>query len=402
LAKIAEGSVVLSLDAQQLNKGLASAATKAKQTGDKMGDAITGGGKGGGSAAGWMKAGFWGAVGAGMAIGIFEGVKGIGEGLKWLGEKALDLKDKLQSGKLTLPPALSKGVGLATSTLEKLGESIDTIAAGAITALAPTFAMVAEVIQGWLPTLQPVFAWLGQVLETTVSLGFELFDALASVISPIVDAVTNWIDETFALGEQWGTVESVIVGALKAVAKVGAYAWDVLKVGAGGVAIAVGYLVKSFGTLIDGFKNIANLADKLPIKPAWLSSFQVGLSAISIGTKKAGNDIMDWGQSQIDAFGQSAQAMDFAIDALAMKARQRRERAVKDAEEVRAKLEYKAVAAVEFGSKDFASSRARFQTEGLLRNVAKEQLKEQKEANRLLGKVVDGLKDIKPLGFQIF
>lgn len=385
--KISEGAMTLTLDAERLYKALDKLGEKSKEGGEKAGK------------------GFQAGAGESFKFGVFaslgaKAIEGLAKGFETIISKAGEFKEKISAGEMQVSPVDSQAINVSATAIERIGKGLERLLIQVIGKLGPTFTMVADAFEEMEPSIKPVIDWLGSALEQIMSIGIEVFFAIKSAVATVIEVIEGWIGKTFDLGDTWTTVQDVIVGIMRVIGKVGAYAFDIIAAAMGVVAIGVGLLIRAFGNLIDLFRRVVSLAKELPdeLRPPGLDRFIAGVEDTSATVLAAGHNVQNWGEKQLRTFGDSAKKVDGIIDGIANRARARLNKAkdvANQIEAIQAKYEYKPVAAVQAGSAELASIQARFTSEFMFNpkledmrkeqaELQKKQLEEQKKGNKHL------------------
>lgn len=331
-----------------------------------------------------------------LAVEAF-GRAGIGM-LPMLEEGSAGVK-KLQAEAVALGVAFDD---VEASKLESANDAIDRIVSAAQGLAGRVLVAVAPIVEFWsgkitafVTRLQPVFEWVTRALTTYWKIYGAVVDEVLGLVEWVVQGVWDWAKATLGLGGEWMKIEDVIVTAFKFIGVAGAYAWDTLKAGAGGVAIAIGHVVKAFSELVGAFRRIAELAKELPeaARPDWLNRFTAGVETFEAKTRGVGDTIIGWGKRQLEGFGSSARSVDAWFDKLFKKAEDAKKEATIAADVAeKAAAKYAPNTALVFGTKEELSARIKAEFGG--QGDAKKQLDEQKKGNAKLDKVNEHLAKI--------
>ncbi|QEL14149.1 phage tail tape measure protein [Limnoglobus roseus] len=247
-------------------------------------------------------------------------------------EAGLRLLPTLQQGgdKLRAFMASQKGMGAALSDddmgiVQKANAALPKIEAAftglwnrVVVAMAPLIEKVGAAVGSLFTKLQPAFDWVARAYTTYSEIALAFYEEVADGISAGISAIADWAAALFDFGGTWPTVGEVVTNVMEFIGKAGAYAFDVLKVGAGAVGIALSLLVDGFGLLVRGIKNLLIVAAELPsslggdvFKDAAnrVGRFQDGVENAAAGMRA-------WGVNAITSFGQSAAGVDRFFDKL--------------------------------------------------------------------------------------
>jgi hypothetical protein len=219
-------------------------------------------------------------VRAAMALWGEDGGKNL---LPFIGKTAGELKG-MASG-FALTSAQAEKATAANQAVAKAGALLDAAWQRTAVAMAPVIEFGARLVE----KAQPALEWFGRAAERTFTIFGAALVEIGGFIGRMIENTGDWINEILGISEPWPSIEDTITAALKGVWTAGAFAWDALKAGIGGVAVAVGKLVDAFDDLSTQLNDIA------------------GLDVGKIGT---GKGLQEWGKKQVSEFGQSAAQLD--------------------------------------------------------------------------------------------
>jgi hypothetical protein len=202
------------------------------------------------------------------------------------------------------------------------------------------------------------------------------------------------------VGEGIPSVGDVIVEVFCAVGIAVSYAWDTIKAGHGVIALVAGVIVEGFGLVVKAFKEVVSLAKELPesLRPAGLDNFIAG-DKVDASISAAVGKMKDWGKNAVVGFGNSAKKFSAWLDN-ALKKKNKLAEAVplNDTMSSLTASTPKFAAALAPATKEAYSLilKNQFGMNGG-KDVAKEQLKEVKKANKLNEKKLQEQKKLNDL-----
>lgn len=385
---IGTGAIIITASSDKLASGLAHAEGKidkfagsANRKLDKVG--------GKGAAGGGGKGIFGGVLSANLAMKGIEQLLKLPETIGSLAEKATGA-DK--GALLAIVDGLNRIVAAGEQLLTK-----------GLAAAAPTIVSIIDTVLRTVERLTPTFEDLLRIFERWSFFLAEVFglavDSIGDVIAEIAGLVASWV----GVDTQAQTSGKLIFGVVRMVAKGFAYAWDVIKAGAGVVAWVAGKIVEGFGLVVKQIGKaigaLADLADKLPddIKVRFgLDGLRPAAEAVKgwgEGVEGLGKRIEQWGERQLNNFGESAKRADEWMDGVEQRFNERKAdfaRRGAEAEKQEPLKETKLAGALRKGSTEAYSVAVRNQigqqierdnAKALLRNNEK-QLEELKRLNK--------------------
>jgi len=350
-------------------------------------------------------------------LAIADGLKNTGDA----GKRASVAMKLYEEGGLKLLPVLTKGsaglqefaaeqkkLGLvlsddslkaaerAKAALPKIQAAFTGLFNRVAVSMAPLIEAVAANLSKVLAKLGPVFDWVGRAAEAYYGVLGPAVGEVLDAFSAVAQAAGEWIGETFAFAGEFPSIGEVITGVMKFVGVSGAYAWDVIKGGAGAVAVAVSYVITAFQKLVSAFADVLKFAKELPeaVRPSWANDLGDGADAFAARIGRAAAETDAWGKRQLGAFGQSAVQVEAWFERLKAKKA--------EVETVAPNVDVPAAAAAAgkagantaliAGTKEELSARIKFDQAG--QTVASQQLAEQKKSNLILERTVDKLGNI--------
>lgn len=308
---------------------------------------------------------------------------------------------KKLTGQFAVSSAEMKKIQQADEAMKKATASISAVWRKVVVAIAPVIEMLSNRLTQAIEYLQPLFEKVFRAINTHWGVILDILGEVFDAISEVITSVGKWITELFGLENVTMTVEDVVLGVWRAIGTGAAYVWDTIKAGAGAVAWVAGLIVEGFGFVVEAFKEVVNLAKKLPdsIRPDWLDDMIAGTERFEKSVKKTGQQMKKWGKGTIDNFGKSADEVNKWFD------NRKKTDAPKPEDQKKGpavqqddkKATYTAVAAALKGSKEAISIEARWRTNNMLnpaKDINKQQLLEQQKANKLLNDVVKAISGI--------
>lgn len=192
--------------------------------------------------------------------------------------------------------------------------------------LAPVVEKFADFAANVMQWVRPVFDWLMRATDTYAKLWMGTFEAAREVVAGVAEWVGKLGGEMFGFTGELPSIQEVFVGFFRIVGKAGAYTWDVIKFGAGAVALGIGTVIGYLEGLADKFKSVikgiadagAAIADalELPDTAARFRKLGAGADRIVSAFKDAGKSMADWGRGAMAGFGKSAEAFDSWLNKL--------------------------------------------------------------------------------------
>ena len=298
-----------------------------------------------------------------------------------------------------LKPEQLEGVKLALKSWENAQQSIAVMWQKIEVALAPVVTMLGELITDTLSKYEPVIMAIVDGFSEAAQIAIVFVEDVFDGFLKLINQTMAWVGEIFGVSNAFTSMGEIVRAVFKGMAKAGAYVWDTIKAGVGAVAIAIGFIVEQvFTRLVDAFHSVVSLAKELPdeIRPAWVDDFVDGVGRARDAVRNAGRGMQQWGRDQINAWGNSARAVDQWFDNLDNRRQNMMRRAQERAEAFKP-VSYSAVGGMLKGSKEAWSVEARFRTEGAFQQqrIDAQQLNEQRRANALLGEVRQAVQNIR-------
>jgi hypothetical protein len=265
---------------------------------------------------------------------------------------------------------------------------------------APVISFVAKAVSKIFQFVQPVFDWVGRAVSKVADITTAVFEQLDKWFAEGVKWLQELGQELFGFAGEWPSVQDVIVSVFRTAGVAGAYTWDTIKAGAGLAAVAIGKVIGFVGDLAGQFKGTfkdiasagADAARALGMDDTAAMFDRVGAAADSIADKINGTGaaIQKWGQNAFDSWGSSAAQFNKWLDKALAKKGKLDEAGTGAAAGGPVASPAKFAAALAPATKE-AYSMVLKNDFGLNQNkdVAKEQLKEHKKANKLNQKQLD-------------
>lgn len=351
--QIGTGAVVLTANADALLTGLDKAKRHtekfAASTSRKLGaKGAAGAAPGGGPNIGGFGGGvFVGGIGGAIAGVALKGATLLAHALGKIPEILSDMRERAERY-ANVSLVRNAAIDRAASAVDRIDSAWDDAVLTVGAALAPALERIASIVE---------------------VIGFVAASAIGEFIDSMSEAVTQallWLDATLNLGAASESTADVIFALVKGAAMGFAWLWDTVKAGAG---IVVG----TFGVMVRGVADFLDL-----------------IGQTNDGIRKLANGMTDFGGAALAGFGTSAAQVEGWLDRLQAK--------FKTTERLAKKITGpNNAAAMLRGSQEAASTMLRFQTANILNGaepadnpvkIAKEQLKEAKEAKRVLWKIV--------------
>ncbi|QEL14051.1 phage tail tape measure protein [Limnoglobus roseus] len=343
--------------------------------------------------------------------------------MKLFEEAGLRLLPTLQQGegKLRAFVAAQRASGAALSdgemaTVQKANAAIPKVEAlftglwnKVVVAMAPVIETIGTAAGQLITFLAPAFGWVGRAVEGYMAVAAPMVEFLLDGISDIVSAIAEWVEASLGLAGEWPGIADVIGGALRVIGLGGAYTFDALKAGAGGVSVALSLLVDGFALVVRGLKNLIGIAAELPedLGGAFFKDAYARVEGFQADVEAKAKEMRDWGLKQINGFGDTAAKLDAKLNEYKNRAK------VADKELAAAggfaKLDEDKVkgghvkgdeknGAIIRGSLEDYSLNAKIATDNLLKTQGERQLGVLGEIKSGIGKLVDLFENLRPLG----
>jgi phage-related protein len=269
---------------------------------------------------------------------------------------------------------------------------------------APVIKFIGNAISKAFALLAPVFEWLGRVVGEIARIAEAVFEVLGQWFEEAVKWVKELIGGVEEYTGSWPKVEDVVLAVLKAVAQSLGYVWDTLKGGVGVGAYVIGFLVQSFGKLVNSFKDtikgLLDIAGELPdsLGGDFFRNASKNVDKFGAKIKDTGTEMMNWGKAQMAAWGDSPVKIGAWFDKLKNKVKKEEGKLKADVAPEAKKPEYKPVEALLKGSKEAYSVEARFRFENPAgKKVDEKQLDEQKKIVARIEALLDLFRNSIPL-----
>jgi hypothetical protein len=184
----------------------------------------------------------------------------------------------------------------ASRTLKRAWDSVSLQVASA---LAPLVSQAAEIFQKIVPYVTPVIKGISEAFSTVVEIVEPVFQTIAGAVQEAV----GWVRSFFAeMGVQFPSIRTIILETFRAISTVGAWTWDLLKAGAGGFAVSVGFVIEGIGKLLNAYADMIGIA--------------------RVAAEDIGRGMRQWGTQAVLSFGQSSTAVNQFFDNLRNRQRQ--------------------------------------------------------------------------------
>lgn len=287
----------------------------------------------------------------------------------------------------------SEKVQAANDAIDKSKAVFRSLFQGLIAGFAPVIEGIANAATSVMKWLRPAFDWMSRAFTQVFDIAVWVFEAIGEAIGDVVDWVGELLGSLFGFAGEAPSIQQIVVDMFRTMGLAAAYVWDVIKAGAGIVAIGIGKVIETFGTLFEGIgevvKGIADLAIAAGVFEESAARMKTAVDGWSGSIKGTGAGMVRWGEGTLNNFGKSADQFDAWLDKkLKGKAKDKKDE-ISDALEVKADP-IKLAGALVRGTKEAYSLIVSNQFRGMLGgDPAKKQLDAQKQANRKLDKVVD-------------
>ncbi len=255
---IGSASVVLSANADGLAAGLSKAesqvakfAGKATATASK---AAAKDSKGGGLLSTLLLGG---GIGAGLQVAnkIWSQIEEPLQRLASGGGSKFDL------GGLTVSDKDVGRLAAASNAVDRLFDSVASVAVKFGSGLGPGIASVADAISRGLELAWPLIDRLSRGIGAVLFVVGEVGIAFAETVAGIIDRVGAWITAQTGIGENAMTVEKIVLETARKIGVGFAYVWDGMKAGVRVVSYAAGVIVESLGKILEALARVAKEAN---------------------------------------------------------------------------------------------------------------------------------------------
>ncbi|AMV30053.1 hypothetical protein VT84_37010 [Gemmata sp. SH-PL17] len=332
--------------------------------------------------------------------------------------KLQTLGDKLwRSLSVAFAPGLEMLADFGTSALKAMQPVFDLISAGfdrVWRGMRSFFdgasALAARLWARIQPRVQPVFDWLERAWETVKWVAGIAWDGIVSLVVPAIEEIVTWIEaaidvladwatELFGFTKEWPKAEQVIVNVFRAIGVAGANAWDVIRAGAGSVAIGIAKVMEALVALGDQFNGITEGLVQFAERNGIMNESLRGLKTFGDKWKEMGRTasqrMQAWGEEQFRTFGRTAEQFNKWLDDKIISARRDNRKARIEGEFGEKKDEtpssWKLSEALEKGSKEAYSLVLKNQMRALYgpEDTAKKHLDVAKETKKVAEKSLD-------------
>jgi hypothetical protein len=270
----------------------------------------------------------------------------------------------------------------------EIKQAWDGLANRASLIAAPVIEFVGKAVSKVFSMLLPVFDWVGRAVMKVTQIVTVVFEQIEKWFTEGVTWVQNLGKEFFDWGAGMPTVEEAVVGMFRAVGTAAAYVWDVIKLGAGVGYTAIGGVVKAYGQLFKVVSDGLQLLKELPeeIRPKWLDGAVDSYKVMADKVDMMGDKMLGWGKEGLaTGLGDSAKMFNKWLDD-ALKKKQKLDEPTPNSDMLGGPKGStpKFAAALASGSKEAYSMvlKNQFGANGS-KDIAKEQLKEAKKANKI-------------------
>lgn len=312
---------------------------------------------------------------------------------------------------ITFDAATGKQVEAANDAITKTKTSIKGIFQSTLIAFAPAVEKIANFATKIITSLRPVFDWIGRYLDTYYTLFTATFEAIGEAVSTAFASISDIGGDLFGWTAELPTIQEVIIATFRAIGTVAAYTWDVIKIGAAPVAVAIGALIEVLGQLLSAYRDtlgaIVTQAKEMPTALKIASPLLGALALVNpdkiaaTGEKleKIGKGIKTWGAGAVGSFGESAASFNKWLDNILVKKAKIEEPAKRPAVTPDGSLKsdkLELTGALSRGSKEAYSMVVRNQFREFMgkEDTNKQILKEAQKGNKLNEKGVKGIEKI--------
>jgi hypothetical protein len=338
--------------------------------------------------------------------GSLEGIQDPGKRAQALvdafGKKGLALAPMFEEGadgiKDLVAEAQKLGLAFNGADAEKVEEANDAITRvqsafkglfnTALIKLAPVIELVGGKLTDAFIALQPIFSAVFEGLATHWGIVTDILSEAFSAIGEVIEMFASWVGEITGVGEITMSVAEIVENAWRLMATGAAYFYDTLKAGVGIVSMVAGTIVKGFGLLVGALKSVLDMAKQLPerLRPDFLNDMIAGVDNFQNKVNNTGNDMQNWGQSQLDNFGKSAEDVGKWFDKRKDKKDEKKEKKpIVGAVEEMGKSNGASITAAIKGTKEAIGIEAKFRNQSLQNPVVdinNKMLAELKKGNR--------------------
>lgn len=231
------------------------------------------------------------------------------------GIKKLVAENKAMGNSFT--EAQGKQVEAANDAITRAKKSFGGLWNQLIIGAAPFIEKIAGFAQKVITFFQPVADWFSRLWGTEMTLGIAVFEAIADAIREVIDWFGELAGGMFDWAGEMPSIQEVVVNVFRFMGKAAATAWDVIKVGAGAVAEALGFMVEhSLGPVVKAFGSLVGLAKELPdfIRPDWAVDMVAAVERADALVTGVGEKMQAWGKGTRENFGKSAEQFDKWLD----------------------------------------------------------------------------------------
>lgn len=220
-----------------------------------------------------------------------------GAAIRAMGDEAARMGAVVNSQDMSKVTAAQGQIARAGTMLEGAWRKI-------VVAIAPVIGFVAGVIGRFTP----VFDWLSRAATAYYAVMTRVWEGILDGIAWVIEGLADWIGSWTFLGGELPRIETVITTVFKAIGIAGAYAWDVLKAGAGAVVVGMGHVVKAMLSVHEALVTVIRQGSKLPDSLGGAEFRKIAdMAEVMNGAIGRSNEkAMNWGRGAMDNFGKSA------------------------------------------------------------------------------------------------
>lgn len=214
--------------------------------------------------------------------------------------------------------------------------------------------------------------------------------------TPFVEFVADLIPQAIeGLGPFFDRMGEYAVPVLHGIAVGAGNVWDTFRAGSGIVSIVTATFTEGLGYIVEGFKELVSLAQSMPdsMRPDWVNGLIDATDRFEKHIKDSSRNVRAMGWQAVNSWGQSANR----VDAWFQGWENRRNKAIADQSQQLAKPPSMATPtgfkkpelaeALEKGSKEEYSVRARFEANRTGDTIARQQLETERRQETILGAI---------------
>lgn len=186
----------------------------------------------------------------------------------------------------------------ATVAMKSVEMSLGKLWRTAAIGLAPVLEGIAKFAIQAIELGKPFFDWFMRAWGAIQEVAIPFFDMLDQEVTTLWKDIKDGFGDSFSWVGELPTIRDVIIATFRIVGTAIAGVWDMIKVGAGAVAIGLGGVAKGLGML----------AKEIP-----------GFEEMGARIEKAGEDMGKWGQGAVNGMGGSAAKFNTWLDGVLAK-----------------------------------------------------------------------------------